>query len=471
LRGLAIAAGVGWAVAFIAVALRFELQLYADGSLFSYAVAARDAWALHWHNISGRLLVYLYALWPAETYVALSGDARGGIALYGLLFHAAPLLGLALTFAIDRSRGRVVFATACASTACLCPLVFGFPTEMWLAHALFWPALAVCLRARAGIVGAGAMFVALLALMLTHEGAVVLAAAIVAILTLRGWRDAALPWAAGALVAALAAWAGVKLALRPDDYFASIVEDAARYFINAGNFTRPVFLLLLAALAAYGIVVLLLRRQPATVASSCAAALVAAALGVYWLWFDRSLHGDDRYALRTVLLVVTPVLGALAAATAIRDEGRLGTWIAFLPRLLAALAEARAVRAVMGAVLLVTLINTVETVKFVAAWTDYKAAVRALAMGGASDPALGDLRFVSSARIGPGLNRLAWSSTTHFLSVLLAPGFAPARLVVDPGNNYVWLSCAMARASERADRAIPVESRRLIRVHACGRRP
>jgi hypothetical protein len=232
-----------------------------------------------------------------------------------------------------------------------------------------------------------------------------------------------------------------------------------------------VFLLLLAALAAYGIVVLLLRRQPATVASSCAAALVAAALGVYWLWFDRSLHGDDRYALRTVLLVVTPVLGALAAATAIRDEGRLGNWIAFLPRLLAALAEARAVRAVIGAVLLVTLINTVETAKFVAAWTDYKAAVRALAMGGASDPALGDLRFVSSARIGPGLNRLAWSSTTHFLSVLLAPGFAPARLVVDPGNNYVWLSCAMARASERADRAIPVESRRLIRVHACGRRP
>jgi hypothetical protein len=88
-------------------------------------------------------------------------------------------------------------------------------------------------------------------------------------------------------------------------------------------------------------------------------------------------------------------------------------------------------------------------------------------MGTASDPALGDRHFVSSARIDARLNRLSWSSTTHFLSVLLAPDFAPARLVVDPGNNYIWLSCRMAVASEQAERAIPAQSRRLVRVHAC----
>jgi hypothetical protein len=116
---------------------------------------------------------------------------------------------------------------------------------------------------------------------------------------------------------------------------------------------------------------------------------------------------------------------------------------------------------------LVMLVHAVETAKFVTAWTNYKTAVRALATGAASDPALGDANFVSSDRIGAELNRLSWPSTTHFLSVLVAPKFAPARLVVDPEANYFWLTCATAAANQEADRAIPVESRRLVRVHAC----
>ncbi len=53
------------------------------------------------------------------------------------------------------------------------------------------------------------------------------------------------------------------------------------------------------------------------------------------------------------------------------------------------------------------------------------------------------------------------------LSVLLAPGFAPARLVVDPDATYFWLSCETASANHEGDRAIAAESRRLICVHAC----
>src|SRR5205823_2965694 len=97
----------------------------------------------------------------------------------------------------------------------------------------------------------------------------------------------------------------------------------------------------------------------------------------------------------------------------------------------------------------------------------YRDAVRALATGATSDPALGDPHFVSSDRIGSDLNRLAWSSTTHFLSVLVAPEFAPARLVVDPSQDYFWLSCETATANQKADRIIPAESRRLVRMHAC----
>src|SRR5882757_4540917 len=91
LRALAIGAGVCWSVAFVAIALGYELQLYADGAMFSYAVAVEDVWAFHWHNISGRMSVFLLTLWPAEIYVGLSGNPGAGMALYGLLFYLAPL--------------------------------------------------------------------------------------------------------------------------------------------------------------------------------------------------------------------------------------------------------------------------------------------------------------------------------------------------------------------------------------------
>jgi len=51
--------------------------------------------------------------------------------------------------------------------------------------------------------------------------------------------------------------------------------------------------------------------------------------------------------------------------------------------------------------------------------------------------------------------------------VLVVPRFAPERLVVDPTANYFWLSCKTAADNQMADRALPMESRRLIRTHAC----
>ena len=64
----------------------------------------------------------------------------------GCSFYISPLVGLAVTYATDRSPGRIIFVYGCASTALLCPLIFGFPTEMWLAHAIFLPGGAEPLR-------------------------------------------------------------------------------------------------------------------------------------------------------------------------------------------------------------------------------------------------------------------------------------------------------------------------------------
>ncbi len=236
LRAFAIAAGISWSVLFVVIGLRYELQMYADGSIFSYAIAVRDAWAFHWHNISGRLFVYLCCDLPAETYVELTGDPYGGIVVYGFLFFVAPLLGLTAT-----------------STACLCPLVFGFPTEMWMAHALFWPTLAVCYCARNSKRGIALVFATLLALVFTHGGALIFAVAIVATLSLRGVRDAAFLRAAGAFFVVLSIWAVVQATFPPDPYIAVVLHSAALHVFDVTILAGHLVLLLLITLASYGI--------------------------------------------------------------------------------------------------------------------------------------------------------------------------------------------------------------------------
>jgi hypothetical protein len=385
--------------------------------------------------------------------------------VYGLLFYLAPLAGLIATFAADRSRGRLIFVYACASTALLCPLVFGFPTEMWLAHALFWPALAVSHFAKPTVAGTAAVLLAMLALAFSHEGALVLAIAIVATLAPRGWRDTIFLRAAAVLIAVLAMAAAVKLLLPPDEYYAGVLLRAALHFFDLGIFQVPIVLLLFAALAGYGVIFLALSRLAPDRAYLYAALIVISVLIIYWLWLDHSVLANNRYYLRTALVIVTPVFGALAALT---------TWPNDRPptfpfqRLQHAMGATRSwdTRSLAAVFIILTLVHFVETVKFVAAWRNYKAAVAALAMSDLSDPALGDPRFVSSERIPADFNRLSWFSTTPYLSVIVA-NFTPNRLVIDPAGNYFWLSCATATANAKSAGATPAAGRDLVRIYSC----
>ncbi len=465
LRALGIVIGLSWSLAFVIVALEYDLQLYGDGAMFSYAVAAQDVWAFHWHNISGRLTVFLLSLWPAELFAGATGNPRDGVVAYGFLFYVAPLVGLFATFSADRSKGRIIFTYACFSTALLCPLVFGFPTEMWMAHALFWPTLAVAHYARRGVAGTACVFLMLLALALTHEGALVLALAIVATTALRGTRDAAFRRAAGAMVAVLMVWIEVKVLLPPGNYFAGVFVTAALHFFDPETFEVNIVFLLAASLVGYGLAFAILSRFVPGKAHFGATAIVAATLAIYWYEFDQAILADHRYYMRTMLVIITPALGLLAAFYALRADG-LALDMPGLQRAMMALTSGITAEAFAGAFVIVTLVYAVETGQFVSAWTDYKAAVKTLATGTAADPSLGDPHFVSSGRINADLNRLSWFSTTQYLSVIVG-NFAPNRLVVDPANTYFWLSCETATANSKADRMIPAASRELVRTYSC----
>jgi hypothetical protein len=280
----------------------------------------------------------------------------------------------------------------------------------------------------------------------------------------RGLRDPRFLRACAAFTLAMLVWAAVKLAIRPDAYIASVLDAAAFRFIDLRNLGQPAFLTLVAALAAYAALLRFVRVPLALLA--CAAGLV-----VFWTGFDRWLLSDARYDLRTVLLIAVPLLGFSAALHTMSPGDWERSPLPFLRPCLEIARRLLAPGAMTGALALVLLVHAVETGKFLRAWTEYKSAVRALASGPASDPALGSALFVSAARIPPDLNRLAWNSTTPYLSVLVAPGLAPARLVVDPTAGYFWLPCRTARASEAASRALPESARRLVRLYACRHRP
>jgi hypothetical protein len=465
LRHLVIASGLGWSIAFVPIALHYQLELYGDGAMFSYAVAVQDVWAFHWHNVSGRSSVFLLTLFPAETVVGVTSRPWAGIVTYGLLFYIAPLIGLVLTYLADRSAHRSIFLYACGSTALLCPLAFGFPTEMWLAHAIFWPALAISHYSRRTIVGTLLVFASQLLLAFTHEGTFVLLIAIVVTLVPRGFRSFQFKRGMICFGVILTLEVASKLALPPDDYYAGVLLRAALHFFDLEIFREQIVLLLLATLAGYAALFIAISMIAPDRALVYSLGVMLSALAIYWLQFDHSVHASGRYYLRTVLVLLTPMFGAAAALSAMEEDE-----IAFRPlavlRLVLTSPSRRTIGLIAGACAAVTLIHEVETAKFVRAWTGYSYAIAVLATGQASDPSLGNPRFVSSARMSSDLTSLSWFSTIPYLSAILA-NFLPTRLVIDPAGNYFWLSCATATQNRDAARAVPVETRELIRIYSC----
>ena len=464
-RFLVVGAGLCWSVAFPVIALFNQLELYGDGAMFSYAVAVQDVWAFHWHNISGRTSVFLLTLLPAEVLVGITRNPWAGIIAYGLLFYMSPLAGLIATYAADRSPGRLIFVYACGSTALLCPLIFGFPTEMWLAHAIFWPALALGHYAKPGSAGTLLVFTAWLLLAFTHEGALVLLLAIGATLVPRGLWSATFVRAAVSLTIILILAAAAKIVLPPDDYYTDAFLRAALHFFDLEIFKVEVVVVLLAAVVVYAAALMLLSIWLPRWACICALGVVLGLLSIYWLHFDHSVHASSRYYLRTVLVIATPLLGMLAALAAMTGEGLVLNRRARLRHALIS-PRGRTLCALASIFLVVTLIHAIETAKFVASWSNYRNAIAVLAMNSESDPALGNPRFISAERISPALAPLSWFSTIPYLSIILS-NFSPNRLVIDPAGNYFWLSCATATRNRDAELVVPVQTRELVRVYSC----
>jgi hypothetical protein len=240
---------------------------------------------------------------------------------------------------------------------------------------------------------------------------------------------------------------------------------AALHFFDLQILKDEIVLLLSAALAGYAMAFVAISMISPERAWVYSLGMTSIALSVYWLQFDQSIHASGRYYLRTVLVLITPLFGAVAALSAMTEDEITFRPLATLRRVLISPSQ-RAICSFAGAYVVVALIHVVETKKFVHAWTDYRSSIATLAMGQEADPSLGNPRFVSSDRVPSGPNDLSWFSTIPYLSVILA-NFSPQRLVIDPAGNYFWLSCATATQNSDARRTVPVQTRELVRIYSC----
>ena len=109
----------------------------------------------------------------------------------------------------------------------------------------------------------------------------------------------------------------------PDDYIASVLATAALNFIDLSSVVDDPFPLLYGALACYFVAFLVLYRVTPARADILAGSFVVAVLAVYWLVSDRGVNGDNKYFLRTALLIFTPAFGVMAAANALDTDDRL----------------------------------------------------------------------------------------------------------------------------------------------------
>jgi hypothetical protein len=251
----------------------------------------------------------------------------------------------------------------------------------------------------------------------------------------------------------------------PDDYYAGVLLRAALHFFDPEIFKVEIVLVLLTALASYGAIFGVASRFSPEQAWVYALGITLAALSVYWLWFDHSIHASSRYYLRTALVILTPLFGGAAALLATAKDRTTFRPLAALQNALVS-PNPRVISAAAGAFIVVALIHAIETTKFVHTWTDYRNAIATLARSSDSDPSLGSPNFISSARVSPNLTPLSWFSTIPYLSVILA-NFSPNRLVIDPSGNYFWLSCDTATQNRDAKRVVPVRARELIRLYSC----
>lgn len=452
LLALAIALGLGAAVALCVAAWVTGLVLYADGALFSFIIGIRESWTLVWHIMPARIAVYLLTVLPAETAHRWGLPAMPAMRFYQALFIGFPFIGLAVSFALTPRGSRWLMVFPTVAVLGLAVSALGFPSEAILTVSAFWPALFGLRYASGRMAPAALTLLCVAAFLFSHPG-MVFALPLLPLAAAPRWRESRAPevrrallrlGGAGAALLGLWAW---RLSVEMSQ--PGIIQSGQHMWSATGLWEvvslQPavvVVLLYIVLWAALG------WRRDAAALWVVAPVFPAVAL-IFWLAHAETVAPESHYYVRTAIVFILPVLGALAL------------W--------------RARSAPNGAIALammaaLTTTQTLHNLSFLRAWLNYR---DSFAASVAAEPA----RFVLLDRVvaeraDPSGPSFAWSWGQPYLSLTL-PGLPRyAAIVTDPSpGSFSPARCSqMDRIAARVDWA-PAETVALLKAYVCARRP
>jgi hypothetical protein len=148
----------------------FRSLLFADGSFFTFVIAADNPWGLHWHNFLVRVSAYLVTVLPVLTISRdfdLTGDSIAHV--YSLVFYLVPFIQYCIIAALGWRRLPSLLIFPIIDFTFAVGPGYGFPSEMTLASGFFWIGMFLASQRRPSL---ALIYLSFLALLFLHELAV-----------------------------------------------------------------------------------------------------------------------------------------------------------------------------------------------------------------------------------------------------------------------------------------------------------
>jgi hypothetical protein len=451
LLSLAIVLGLAVAGGLSIVAWATGLTLYADGAWFSFIIGIGDAWALDWHIVPARSAVYLLTVLPAETAREWGLQALMAMRLYQALFISLPFLGMAACLALLPRALRWLMVFPALSILALAISALGFPSETLLTLSGFWPALFGYRYANGRAVPTALTLLCTAVFLFSHPG-MVFALPLLLLAAVLRWRECdelkvrrALMLLGGLNAALLIIWVWCfKLEMSNPD----IVKIGQRMWSLTGLeevvSLQPAILIVLLYILLWA--ALGWRRNRAAVWGAVVGFPAIALL--FGCLYTETVTAESHYIVRTALVFILPVMGALAL------------W--------------RAPSAPHGAIVLAMMAALAGTqlkhnLGFLDAWLNYRDSVAASA--GTGPARVVPLQQVLAARAAPNAS-IAWSWGQPYLSLTL-PGLPRyAAIVADPApESFSPFHCSQMDGVTARAVWVPAETLAVLKAYVCARRP
>lgn len=445
LLGLAVAAGLSVAAWWTG------LILYADGALFSFLVGIRESWSEVWYLMPARIAVYLLTVLPAETARAWGLPAPAAMRLYQTLFAGLPFFGLAacLVPVPRETRWQLLFPVL--SLLALTVSALGYPSETMLTLAAFWPAL-FGYRFANGRFGPSLLTAACSAAFVFSHPGMVFGLPLLALAGLLRWRETpdgtvrrTLLMLAGTGAVLLLLWAWRLWIEMSDVRFVQVGQRmwSPSGLVEVARLQPAILVVLLYLLLWAGIA--WRHGRVATGAAWLGFPAIALAFG---LLHREIVTPESHYNIRTALVLLLPLLGALALWS-----GRTA------PNGATALA--------MTAALAATQLS--HDTAFLRAWLNYRDGI--IASIAEAPPRVVSLQDALAARPDPAGPALVWSWGQPYLSLTLPGPVRPESIVAAAPGSYSPFRCSeMDRVASRAD-WVSAATLAMLKTHVCAERP